>query len=145
VQPPTGGGRDQEGPEAHPKESTMTSTAATLPTSTSTSLPTRRPSLRTAGIVAGATALVATAAVIGLTANGSATAQPAPHAHHLVSVARADAAESAHGAGATLSTGTGQVVRGTGFPAVRPDATELVHGGSGSLSDAAGRPVQTAP
>jgi hypothetical protein len=121
----------------------MTSTAATLPTSTS--IPTRRSSLRTAGIVAGATALVATAAVIGLNADGSGTAQPAPHAHHLVSVARADAAESAHGAGATLSTGTGQVVRGTGFPAVRPDATELVHGSSGSLSDAAGRPVQTAP
>ena len=121
----------------------MTSTAATLPTGTS--IPTRRPSLRTAGIVAGATALVASAAVIGLTADGSATARPAPRTHHLVSVARADAAESAHGAGVTLSTGTGQVVRGTGFPAVRPDATELVHGGSGSLSDAAGRPVQTAP
>ena len=125
----------------------MTSTAATLPTSTSTStsISTRRPSLRTAGIVAGATALVASAAVIGLTTNGPSTARTAPHAHHLVPVARADAAESAHGAGATLSTGTGQVVRGTGFPAVRPDATELVHGGAGSLSDAAGRPVQTAP
>ncbi len=121
----------------------MTSTAATLPTSTT--VPTHRPSLRTAGIVAGATALVATAAVIGVNAAGSGTAQPAPHAHHLVSVARADAAESAHGAGATLSTGTGQLVRGTGFAAVRPDVTELLHGGPGSLSDAAGRPVQTAP
>jgi hypothetical protein len=122
----------------------MTSTAATLPTSTS--IPTRRPSRRTAGIVAGATALVATAAVIGLTTtDGSGTAQPRPPAHHLGSVARADAAESAHGAGAALSTGAGQAVRGTGFPAVRPNATELVHGGAGSLSDAAGRPVQTAP
>ena len=123
----------------------MTSTAATLPTSTNTTVPTHRPSLRTAGIVAGATALVATAAVIGVNAAGSGTAQPAPHAHHLASVARADAAESAHGAGAALSTGTGQLVRGTGFPAVRPDATELVHGSPGALSDAAGRPVQTAP
>jgi hypothetical protein len=120
----------------------MTSTAATLPTSTS--IPTRRPSLRTAGIVAGVTALVAGAAVIGLTTHGSGTAQPAPH--HAASVARADAAESVHGTGATLSTGTGQAVHGTGFPAVRPDAvTELVHGGAGSLSDAAGRPVRTAP
>ena len=121
----------------------MTSTTATLPTRST--IPTRRPSLRTAGIVAGATALVATAAVIGLTTDGSTSARPAPHEHHLVSVARADAAESAHGAGATLSTGTGHVVRGTGFPAVRPDATGLAHGSSGSLSDAAGRPVQTAP
>jgi hypothetical protein len=128
----------------------MTSTAAALRTTqsaaASTTVPaTRRfPSLRTAGIVAGATALVATAAVIGLTADGSGSAPSAGHAH-VASVARADAAESAHGAGTTLSTGTGQALRGTGFPAVRPDATELVHGGPGSLSDAAGRPVRTAP
>jgi len=120
----------------------MTSTTATLPAGVVRT--TRGFSLRTAGVVAGAAALVATTAVIGLSTDGTASArqgQQGQHARHGVAAARSDAAESAHGTGTTLSTGTGQALRGSAFPAVRPDATELVHGSPGSLSDAAGRPV----
>ena len=105
---------------------------------------TPRPARRTvAWILAGTVtvAVVCVAAGIGYRVHESSQASAAVVGS--VSASRSDAAESAHGSGLTVVTGSGHLLHAAGVQSatvVPPsDDALLVHGTRGSLADASGR------
>lgn len=110
--------------------------------STGTSTVSRRPSARgTALVAAGIVAVAAISAGVGYRLHESATATTTSGG---TTVARSDAAESGHGRGAAISTGTGVPVAaavGARTTADAADSLVLMHGQAGSLALASGVPV----
>ena len=111
----------------------------TRPGSTGTATATRRPSARSAALVAaGTVAVVAVSVGVGYRLHQSATTSPVGGGP---AVARSDAAESGHGRGTAIVTGTGVPLASTATAPMLADGSDalvLVHGQSGSLALASG-------